>query len=83
MVSEVVLSSECLAANVTRVRSFVSMRPFMDEQIVRLCELSVAIFANKLFLRSCSGCTWDPHWWRVSSWEPLGHNARVPQGMVI
>lgn len=78
MVSEVVLSSESLAANITRVRSFICMRPFVDEQIVRLCELSIAIFTNKLFLRSCSGCAWDPHGWRISSWESLGHNARVP-----
>lgn len=78
MVSEVVLSSESLATYVTGVRSFISMRPFVNEQIIRLCELSVAIFANKLFLRSCSRCTWDPHWWRISSGESLGHNARVP-----
>lgn len=47
-----VLSSESFATNITRVGPFVRVCSFVNKQVVRFGKLSVAIFANKLFLRS-------------------------------
>lgn len=51
-----ILSSECLSANITWIRPFIGMRPFVYEQIIRFCELSVAEFTNKLLLGTASSC---------------------------
>lgn len=83
MVSEVVLPPESFPADVTRVRSLISMSSLMNQQIVGLGELAVAVFANKLLLRSCSRDAWCSHWWRVSSWHSLCHDARVSQWMMV
>lgn len=46
VVSEMVLSTERLAADVARVRPFVRVRPDVYEQVVRLAELPVAVRAD-------------------------------------
>ena len=38
-----ILSSECFVADVAHVGSFVSVRAFVDEQIVTFCEVPVII----------------------------------------
>lgn len=77
MVSEVVLPAERFPANITRVWPLVRMSPFMNQQVVRLGELAVAVFANKLLLRSRSRNAWCSHRWRVPSWHSLSHDAWV------
>lgn len=52
MVSQVVLPSERLSADVARVRPLVSVRSLVYEQVVAFGELSVAKFAYELFLGS-------------------------------
>lgn len=49
-----ILSSESLPANVTRVRSLVGVRPLVYQQIVTFRKLSITKFAYKLLLRSRS-----------------------------
>lgn len=50
MIPEVILSSECLAADVAGERAFVSVRAFVDEQIVAFGEVPRAVLANELLL---------------------------------
>lgn len=83
MVSEVVLPTESLPADITWVGPLISVSPFMDQQVVRFGELAVAVFANKLLLRSCSWDTWCSHWWWVPSWHSLCHDAGVSQWVVV
>jgi len=45
-----ILSSESFATNVTRIRSLIRVCPLVDQEVVRLGELTVAIFTNELFL---------------------------------
>lgn len=45
----------------------------MDEQVVRFRELSVAVFADELFLGSRSGDARCSHRGRVSAWHSLRH----------
>ena len=52
MVSEVILPSEGLAADITRVGSLVRVCPLMNEQVVGLGELSVAKFTFEFLLGS-------------------------------
>lgn len=52
MVSEMILSAKCFSTNITRVGSLIRMRTFVNQEIVRLCKLPIAEFANKLFLWS-------------------------------
>ena len=52
MVSQVILASEGLPTDVTRVRSLVCVCPFMNEQVVGLGELSVAEFTFEFLLGS-------------------------------
>lgn len=47
VVSEVVLPSERLVANVTRVRPLVRVGSLVDEEVVGLCEMPAAELANK------------------------------------
>lgn len=51
MVSEVVLSSEGLVANVTGVRPLVCVGPLVNQEVVRLGEMSAAELANKFLFR--------------------------------
>lgn len=65
-----ILPSECFAADITGVRSFVSVGSFVNQKIVRLCELSIAVFADELLLGStgrCTGCGSRGSAWRVGS----------------
>lgn len=55
MVSKVVLSSEGLAADVARVGSLVGVGSHVYEQVVTFGEVTIAILADKLFLRPLSG----------------------------
>lgn len=50
MISEMILSTECFVTDIAGVWSLVSMRAFVDEKIVRLCEMSAAILADELLL---------------------------------
>jgi hypothetical protein len=52
VISEVVLPSESLTADVARIRSLVRMRSFVDKQVVRLGELPLTVFTDELFLWS-------------------------------
>lgn len=56
MVSEVILSSESLVANITGVRSLVRVGPLVDKEVVGLGEMPPAKLANK-FLFSLG---WEP-----------------------
>lgn len=83
MVSEVVLPAESFPANVAGIWSFIRMSSFMNQKIVGLGELTVAVLANKLLLGSCSRCTWSPHRWRVSARHSLSHDARISQWVMV
>lgn len=47
-----ILPSESFSANITGIWSFIGMRPFVYQQIVRFSKLSMAVFTNKLLLWS-------------------------------
>lgn len=68
MVSEVILPAESFPADVARVGPLVRMSPFVDEEIVGLGELTVAVLADELFLGSSAGHSWCSHWRWVTSW---------------
>ena len=50
MVSEMVLSSEGLAADITRVGALVRVGSLVDQQIIGLGEMATTVFTYKLFL---------------------------------
>ncbi len=50
MVPQVVLPPERLAANVARVRALVRVRPLVDEQVVALGKVPLAVLADELLL---------------------------------
>lgn len=50
MVPEVILSSESLVADVTRVRPLVCVCPLVDQEVVGFGKMSATKFANKLLL---------------------------------
>lgn len=52
VVSEVVLSSEGLPADLTGVRSLIRVSPLMNQQVVRLCKMAAAILADELLFGS-------------------------------
>lgn len=52
MIPQMILSPERFTANITGIRPFIGMRPFVDQQIVRFRKLSAAKLAYELFLRS-------------------------------
>ena len=52
MISKMILSSECFTTDITRVRPLISVSSLVNEEIVTLGELSVAILADELFLGS-------------------------------
>lgn len=44
-----VLSSEGLVADITSVRPFISVRPFMDQKVIGFGKMASTELANKLF----------------------------------
>lgn len=50
MVAEMILPTESLAANVAAIRSLISVRALVDQQIVALSELTIAVLADELLL---------------------------------
>lgn len=57
MVPQVVLSAEGFVAHVAREWTLVGVRPLVNQQVVRLCELSLAIPADELLLgTTCTSC---------------------------
>jgi hypothetical protein len=52
VISEMILSSESLATNVTRIRALVCMSSLMNQEIVGLGKVSRAKLANVLFALS-------------------------------
>lgn len=55
-----VLATERLAADVTRIGSFVCVSALVDEEVVGFGEMALAIFADELFLWSTAG-HWPSH----------------------
>lgn len=62
MISQMILATEGFAANVTAVRTLVSVRSFMDQKIVGFGELAIAILADELFLWARSSRASDFQW---------------------
>ena len=52
MIAEVILSPEALVTQLALVRSFVGVRALVDQQVVRLGEVTPAIATNELLLWS-------------------------------
>ena len=52
VVSKMVLSTKSFVTDITRKGSLISVRSFVDQQIVRLGELALAEFTDEFFLRS-------------------------------
>ena len=48
VISQMILSSKSFTTNIARVRTFISVGPLVDEQIVGFGKLSIAKFTNKL-----------------------------------
>lgn len=59
VISEMVLATEGLAADVTAVGAFVGVGSLVDQQIVAFRELSVAVFADELLLWARSSSAGD------------------------
>ena len=55
MVSQMILASEGFAADIAGVGPLVRVSSLVDQQVVRLGELSVAKLTNKLLLGFCAG----------------------------
>ena len=51
VVSEMVLSPEAFVADLAGEGSFVRVSPFVDEQVVALCEVALAVLADEFLLR--------------------------------
>lgn len=62
MIAKMILSTECFAADITRVGTLIGVRTLVYQQIVRLGELSIAIFADELLLWTCSSGAGDFQW---------------------
>ena len=67
MVSEMILTSEGFAAYITRKRSFVGVGALVNQQVVGLGELTVAILADEPLFGPC-GASWSPKQPRVKPW---------------
>lgn len=78
-----VLSSEGFPANVAGIRSLICVCPLVDEQVVGLGELAVAVLADELFLWSGTRRARRSQWWRIPYRHPLGHRPGIPQGMMV
>lgn len=74
------MSSEGLPADVARVRPFVRVRPLVDQQIVTLGELPVAILAYELLLRP-SGSASNFRGYRSPTWTP--QISKLVPGVVV
>lgn len=59
MVAEMILATESLAANVAAVRPLIGVRTLVDQQIVALGELTIAVLADELLLWTRSSRTGD------------------------
>lgn len=79
MVSEMVLPPEGLAADVAGVWPLVRVRPLVDEKVVALGELSVAEFADELFLGS-GGTAGRPQQPPIQVGVHLGWSGREESG---
>lgn len=55
VIAQVILSAECLAANVARIRPLIGVCAFVNEQIVRLGEMAIAVLANELLFWAAAG----------------------------
>lgn len=55
VVAQMILSPECLAADVARVRPLIGVCAFVYEQVVRLGEVAVAVLADELLLGADAG----------------------------
>ena len=58
MVSQMILPSECFSANITVEWALIRMSPFVDQKVVGLGELTLAVLADETFL-----------WPRRSTWS--------------
>lgn len=54
MITQMILSTKGLSTNVTRVGTLVSVRSLVNQQVVGFGKLTIAIFADKLFLWTSS-----------------------------
>lgn len=59
MISQVILTTEGFAADVTRIRALVRVRSLVDQKVVGFGELSVAVLADELFLWARSSRSGD------------------------
>lgn len=50
MIAKMILTSECLVADITFVRSLICVGSFVDEQIVGFGELSFAEATNEFYI---------------------------------
>lgn len=55
MIPQMILPPERFSADIAGIRSFVRMRPLVNQEIVAFSELPIAKLANKLFLGPLSG----------------------------
>lgn len=55
MVAQVVLTTEGLAADITRIWPLIRVGSLVNQKIVGLCEVSVAVFTDELLLGTCAG----------------------------
>jgi hypothetical protein len=62
MITKMILTTECFSTNVTRVRTLIGMRSLVNQKIVRLCELTITIFADELLLWSSASRTSNFQW---------------------
>jgi len=53
VVSQMILSSECLSTHITGEGPLISMCPLMDHHIITFCEFSVTVLADEPLLWSC------------------------------
>ena len=58
MVSQMILPSECFSANITVEWALIRMSPFVDQKVIGLGELTLAVLADETFL-----------WPRRSAWS--------------
>lgn len=54
VVAQMILSAECLAANVARIRPLIGVCTFVNEQVIRFGEMAIAVLANELLLWSAA-----------------------------
>jgi len=62
MIAEVILTTEGLSANITIERTFVRMSAFVNQQVVRLCKLTVAVLTYVLLFATTSFPLWLVFW---------------------